>query len=145
MTVWHLRDLCANKRRRVHCDNVKVIQLPHFQGLKIEELLNWASQHDNGAAMEALPSVHKEIEKLPRQYIANLIYSIAGAPFQKWCREQIEHRNRLRTQEHDLIIDMDPEIARIFKESTSVSVSQTFTILFILLINIHLWLLAAKR
>ena len=31
--------------------------------------------------------------------------------FEKWCREQIEHRNRLRTQEHDLIIDMDPEIA----------------------------------
>jgi len=64
--VFHLRDLCSNKRRRIHCDDVKVIQLPHFKGLKIEELLGWAEQHNNGVAMQALPEVRQEILKLPR-------------------------------------------------------------------------------
>jgi len=81
MTVWHLRDLCSNKRRRIKCDDVKVIQLPHFKGLKIEELLAWAENHNHGEAMTALPIVRKEIEKLPREYIGNVIYTIAGAPF----------------------------------------------------------------
>ena len=126
MTVWHLRDIVANKRTRIKCDNVKVIQLPHFEGLTIATILEWAGQHNNGAALRALPSVRAEVEKLPRQYIANVIYTIAGEPFKEWCQEQIEARNRLRTQEHDMIIDMDPEIAKIFKASTSVSVGNKF-------------------
>ena len=86
-------------------------------------MLDWAAQHNNGVALKTLPIVRKEIDKLPRQYIANCIYTVAGAPFQEWCNEQVELRNRLRTTEHDLVIEMDPEIAKIFKDSTSVSVS----------------------
>jgi hypothetical protein len=91
--------------------------------LKIEELVNWAGIYKNGRAMEGLPSVRKEIEKMPRQYIANVIYSLAGLPFKEWCNEQIEVRNKMRTEDHDLAIDMDPDIAKIFKASTAVSVS----------------------
>lgn len=34
--------------------------------------------------MEALPTKKKEIEKFPRQYIANIIHTLVGKPFQAW-------------------------------------------------------------
>ena len=39
--------------------------------------------------MMALPIEPKEIDKIPRQYIANVIYTIVGAPFNAWVEQQI--------------------------------------------------------
>ena len=57
----------------------------------------------------------KEIAKLPRQYIANVIYTLVGKPFRIWADEQIKKRNERVTEEKDLVIEMDPEIAEIFR------------------------------
>ena len=81
MTVWHLRDLCCNKRRIVRCDDVKIIQVPYYDGLSIDDILTFARGYDNGDVMNALPEVEKELLKLPRSYIANIIYTIIGDPF----------------------------------------------------------------
>ena len=35
VTVWHLRDICAGKRRIIHSQDVKHIHVPHFEGLTI--------------------------------------------------------------------------------------------------------------
>ena len=37
--------------------------------------------------------VDREMEKLPRQYIANVIYTIAGNAFAKWVEAQMRKRN----------------------------------------------------
>ena len=37
--------------------------------------------------MKALPIVEKETKKMPRQYIANIIYTIVAEPFYKWVNE----------------------------------------------------------
>lgn len=50
-------------------------------------------KHNNGKAMEALPIVEKEIRQLAKEYISNVIYTIAGAPFQAWVDERIKMRN----------------------------------------------------
>ena len=47
-------------------------------------MITWAKGHQNGIAMESLPLTMKEIEKLPRSYIANVIYKIAKKPFKDW-------------------------------------------------------------
>jgi len=103
------------------CDAVKVIQLPHYYGLDTESILEWASKHDNGKVMEALPEIKKEIMKLPRAYIANIVYSIAGKPFQDWTNARIVERNRKVAEDKDLSINMDPSIAAIFRASNAVS------------------------
>ena len=36
-----------------------------------------------------LPEEEREIEKLPRQYLANLIYTIVGDKFKKWVAAKI--------------------------------------------------------
>ena len=39
--------------------------------------------------MRALPSVSKEVKKLPRNYIANVIYTIVGEKFNDWVQEKV--------------------------------------------------------
>ena len=43
--------------------------------------------------MEALPIVQKEVKKLPRQYIGNVIFTLVGEPFRQWVLERVESRN----------------------------------------------------
>ena len=71
--------------------------------------------------MRALPVIDKEIRKLPRSYIANVIYTIVGDKFNDWVQEKVRARNEKVADDHDMNIDLDPEIAEIFKKSTSVS------------------------
>jgi len=37
--VWHLRELADGQRQIILCKDVKVIQLPYYEGLSIEDIL----------------------------------------------------------------------------------------------------------
>ena len=121
MTVWHLRDLCANKQKIIKCEDVKVIQIPMFEGLTTADILAFIQRHRNGETMNYLPIAFKEILKLPRSYIANVAHSVIGLDFKNWVNTVVNNRNARMTDDRDMAIRMDPEIARIFKNSTSVS------------------------
>ena len=58
---------------------------------------------------------------MPRSYLANVIYTIAGDPFQEWTDARIASRNDRVVKEKDMSIMLDPEIAEIFKASNAVS------------------------
>ena len=60
--------------------------------------------------MQALP-IDKEIHKLTRQYLANIIYTIVGQPFSQWVDNIVEQRNSKIKSEQQLMINMDPEVA----------------------------------
>ena len=61
MTIWHLKDMASNKRRRIKCTQVQIIDIPHFEGLEVGKLLMFAEAFNNGEVMEYLPSVKNEI------------------------------------------------------------------------------------
>ena len=71
--------------------------------------------------MKALPIAKKEIDKLPRQYLANVIYTLVGKPFDAWVEARIEARNQKIKEKGQMQIELDPEIAAIFHASTAVS------------------------
>ena len=48
----------------------------------MEDILAFGAEYNNGAALKALPMIEKEVHKMPKSYIANVIYTIAGDPFQ---------------------------------------------------------------
>ena len=121
VSIFHLRDLCAKKRIKIKSKNVKVITIPYYEGLTIPELLGWARTIDNEKILQYLPEVPKECLKLPRQYLANVIYTVLGEQFRSWVSEKIVERNLKVQRERDMIISMDPEIAEIFKASSSIS------------------------
>ena len=69
----------------------------------------------------ALPETDKERKKLPRAYICNVIYTQVGKPFYDWVQKQVDARHKKVTDERNMNIELDPEIAAIFKASTAVS------------------------
>ena len=70
--------------------------------------------------MKRLPC-EKEIIKLPKQYLTNVIYTIVGENFATWVRAKIEERNAKVSKDKDLMIAVDPAIAAAFQNSTAVS------------------------
>jgi hypothetical protein len=82
--VWHLRDLAAGKRTRITCKESQRMQLPHYDGLTIDAILNYARVVGGARVMKALPEEESEINHLPRNYIASVIYTLVGQPFSDW-------------------------------------------------------------
>ena len=97
MTIFHLRDLVARKRRMIKCPDVKVINVPHFEGLSIDDMLVFAEQYPE--VMEAFPIVRHEVDKLPRAYIANVIHTLVGQPFAQFINKRANKRNEKVTKE----------------------------------------------
>ena len=62
--------------------------------------------------------VEKEIEKLPRDYIGDVICSVVGDPFIAWKEQRIAERNRKIAEKQDQFCGMDPDIAAAFRAST---------------------------
>ena len=60
MTVWHLRDLMAGKRKLIKSKNIKYLHVPLFEGLSSADMLDWAKQYPE--VYQALPSVESEID-----------------------------------------------------------------------------------
>ena len=71
--------------------------------------------------MKALPLEPREIDKLPRSYVANVIYTIVGDKFKAWVEKAIQERTQRNIEEQDMAIEMDPEVLQAFKASNNVS------------------------
>ena len=97
-----MRDLCSGKRRMIKQNDVKVIFVPFFEGLSIENQLKWAASRPENV-MDAFPMVQREVMKLPRAYIANCIFTLTGVHFQTWINKQVNDRNAKITKEKDTI------------------------------------------
>ena len=105
-------------KRIIKCDDVKVVDVPQFEGLAIKDIFDFAC---NSADVENALPPPKEISKLSRSYLSNVIYTVMGEPFQAWITEQVNKRNQKVALEGNNVISMDPEIARIFQQSTAIS------------------------
>jgi hypothetical protein len=71
-----------------------------------------------------LPDEPREIEKLHRDYVSTVIYTIVGKPFSDWVEMKIKARNSDLEEKQDMNVHLDPEIAEILKNSTSISTSK---------------------
>ena len=106
---------------RIPAEKAAHLHVPQYDHLRIEDLLGFAAECNHGAALKYLPRDQLDIDRLPRQYVINVIYTLCGEDFEKWISKTIESRNDQLLKQRDLLIEMDPAIAKIFKESTSVS------------------------
>ena len=82
MTIWHLKELASGARKRINASEIKHINITQFEGLNIEAMQEYARMIPK--VMKCLPLEEKEWDKLPRQYLANVIYTVVGKPFQLW-------------------------------------------------------------
>ena len=71
--------------------------------------------------MRAFPLREGKIKKLPRFYIANVMYTIIGETFREWVEKKVQERNEKHMLSQNMTIEMDPEVYKAFKASTHVS------------------------
>ena len=103
----------------IKASQVRVVSVPQYEGLSILEMDKQVFQH-NPQVYEYFPDT-VEIKKTPKQWICNVAACVLGDTYEKWVEAQIKARNAKVTKEKDLMIKMDPEMAKVFRESTAVS------------------------
>ena len=65
--------------------------------------------------------IAKELKAINKQFIVNVAYSVIGEEFREWVKDLVHERNDDITKKKQLMINMDPEIAKAFSASTAVS------------------------
>ena len=68
-----------------------------------------------------MPDTHGEVRKLPRGFVINVGSTVIGQPFLDWVSARIKKRNEAVTQEKNMLISLDPQIAACFHASNAVS------------------------
>ena len=111
----------SGKTLRIPSDKAKHLHVPHYEHLTIKKMLKFAEEYNEGAALKYLPKDQLDVDRLPRQYVINVIYTLCEDAFDKWVQTTISARNNNIVQQRDLLIEMDPEMAKIFRQSTSIS------------------------
>lgn len=63
-------------------------------------------------------------DKVLLQYIINVLYTCIGENFETWIKAQVDaHREG---QRQDQVVEMDPQIAELFQNSTAISCKCNF-------------------
>ena len=105
--------------------------VPQYENLSIERILETARK--NPRVNDYLPE-DRDMHKVPRQWLINVVYTILCAPFKAWVQNEIETRNNELAKKQNLLIEMDPEIAKAFHSSVNIS---SKLILFNLISTLH--------
>ena len=95
------------------------ISVPHYEKLTLETIREFCQQHENEID-RYLPD-SRELHKVSRQWICNIIASVLGTTFTDWVRNIIEERNDEVTEKKGLEIELDQDIFAAFQMSTAVS------------------------
>ena len=118
ITIYFLKDLIVGKRKFVPMERVNHIYVPAYVTLKLEEIFSFFTQHE--AVIAYMPD-DKELRRMPKQWVCNVGATIIGQPFIDWVGMRIKQRNEVVTQEKNMLIALDPQIAACFHASNAVS------------------------
>ena len=121
VTWMHLRALQAGKKKIILGREIKYLHVPQYENLNIKEFLKFAD--DYPFIMMHLPDRKVEIDKLPRQYIINRIFTKVGEKFSTWVNEKVNQRHEKVKDEGKQYIELDPEIAKVYQQSKAISTS----------------------
>ena len=94
---------------------MRYIQIPQYDWLSLKNIGNFL---DGGYrhVFQYLPDP-KEIHKVPKQWMCNIVNSILKNQFSDWVKRQVEVRNEAVKSKKNMMIQMDPEIAAAFAAS----------------------------
>ena len=120
--VYHLKDIIAGRKKFVNASKMKYLYAPQYESLGISQVFNYIKTMEKGI-IDYLPD-ERDCYRLPRQYMLNLVYTLSGETFANWVQSNIAERNNELAAKQDLMIEMDPQIAKAFAESTQISSKQ---------------------
>ncbi len=118
VTIYFLKDLVMGRKKKILGKDVRHIAVPQYEGLSIQKMSEFVSSYPS--VDDYLP-ISKEIPKLPKQWIANVCHTVLKNIFSDWVKSVVAKRNRELAVKRDLLIEMDPDLAAVFRSSTKIS------------------------
>ena len=67
VTGIYCRELIDNTKGMIKADAIKHLTLPHYESIALPKILAWARQQHRAVVDRHLPSLQREVDKLPRQ------------------------------------------------------------------------------
>ena len=128
--MYYLRDICLGKRKRksttdcfillvdIKAANVKVLTAPNYEGLAISDFLAKAEGY---AVMKQYLPEKRDIHRLPRNFIVNLLYTLIGDEIKHFVKGIVEIRNQAVVENQRMALELDDDIRRAFEVSTTVT------------------------
>ena len=111
------------KKKTLHVPQCK--STIHFDLISVDDNLKradlWNMFISGNEEREKYFPIQKEMVKLPREWLLNMIYSVVGEDFKKHVHECMDARNEKIIDKKNLGIELDPEIMKAFQNSTHVS------------------------
>jgi len=107
----------------VKATNIKVLAVPNYEGLAIDDFLKKAKNYQ---IMSSYLPEERDIHRLPRCFIINLLYTITGEDVKLYVKHIIEERNKAVVDHQRMALELDDDIRRAFEMSTTVSCKSTF-------------------
>ena len=102
----------------IKSENAKHLHVPMYESLTVATILEFGQHSDK---LKSYLPEERDMYKLPRQWIINVIYSLCGDSFREWVSQQVKDRNERLAEKRDLMIDLDPDIAAAFTRSAYIS------------------------
>ena len=98
-----LRDLSANIFLFVY----------RYEGLGVREIRQFLDSN-HPEVYQYLPEPNLELPKVPKQWLGNVCATLLEEKFTDWVKFQVEARHDKVSIKKDIMIQLDPEMARIF-------------------------------
>ena len=120
-TQKFLRGVLIGDKSYIRCKDVRVIKVPHLDGLRVKGILSWARERID--IDRFLPEY--EYDKEPsREWLCNVIHTLLDTEFTDFIIEKQRLREKKVITNKNLGIEAKPEFVQIFRKSNSVSVSK---------------------
>jgi len=113
-----LKDLISGAKKYVKSGQLHHLVVPQYDGLSIQCILTKVG--DNPDFVLHMPIV-REMQKVGKQWIINVAYTIIGDQFAEWVMNMVTERNLKVQREGNKMINIDPEIKAAWQQSTHIS------------------------
>ena len=133
MNSYFLKAIIGRRKKWIHTDNVRTVNVPYFRNLTVEAILEFIQE--NPEPLAYLPD-SPDLEKIPRKFLIDVCAVTLGETFKDWVSVRIDERNAQMADNRDFMIEMDPEIAARFHQSTHISRKCLANVIFTHLIYI---------
>ena len=117
-TQKFIRSLMRGEKEYVRCSSVHVIKVPHYKGLKVRDIVNFARTKVDITSYLPVYDYDKEPN---REWIWNIVNSLIPNEFQKFIKQKEDERRKELLQSSNLAMRIKPEFLDIFKSSQAIS------------------------
>ena len=108
----------------IAADRVKIIEVPHIEGLRIPEILEYAEEHceignylPDTNERSTHPESRSEILASLTEFLFNIVYSLLGDRFKQFVNNKIMESNNKLDDRKGNKFSVLPSMAKVFADS----------------------------